>query len=385
MCCRMTLVTVVLALVSQAAMANQICAGREDLPERVLHFPKGQSVGQVHVIDGRHTLPQISREFHPGYVFAPVQYLAPAQGDVTVPAGKRATLHLGGSGVTRQQCFDCLEALNPGDIQGLDFTQSLQADDAFLPYMARLTGLSGVCPVYARFSGKGWMTLRTLTGLEHICTPYGLTDDEMAGIVALQTVNEMEIVATKLTDAGLASIARLRNLEVLHLDGTAMMTDDGLKALATLPRLRHLRLTGPFTDRGIRHLAVAAFAEGALAGEPERFGGGAGAPCPMQVAGAAVRALAGSDHRPRHDASEVDAQTQGSRRRRCLEPGCRRGDVGLSIEPRSARPQRRSRFDGQRLDALGRHAQAPGPANLQQPDHGSGLGESGPVQNAGLD
>ena len=121
--------------------------------------------------------------------------------------------------------------------------------------MARLTGLSGVCPVYARFSGRGWMTLRTLTGLEHICTPYGLTDDEMAGIVALQTVNEMEIVATKLTDAGLASIARLRNLEVLHLDGTAMMTDEGLKALATLPRLRHLRLTGPFTDRGVQDLA----------------------------------------------------------------------------------------------------------------------------------
>ena len=52
----------------------------------------------------------------------------------------------------------------------------------------------------------------------------------------------MEIVATKLTAAGLASIARLRNLKVLHLGGTAMMTDEGLRVLATLPRLRHLRL-----------------------------------------------------------------------------------------------------------------------------------------------
>jgi len=252
---RIAVMASVLAVVLQAAMADQACAGREDLPERILHFPKGRSVGQVHLIDARHSLPQISREFHPGYVFAPVQYLAPAQGVVVVPAGKRATLHLGGDGVTRQQCFNCLRSLNPGDIQGLDFAQALKADDAFLPYVARLTGLSGICPVYARFSGKGWRTLQTLTQLEHICTPYGLTDNEMAGIATLQTVNEMEIVATKLTDAGLASIARLRNLEVLHLDGNRMMTDEGLKALATLPKLRHLRLTGPFTDRGVAYVA----------------------------------------------------------------------------------------------------------------------------------
>lgn len=246
---------VLLAMVSQAAIAGQACAGREDLPERILHFPKGQPVGQVHLVDPRHSLPEITREFHPGYVFAPVEYLAPAQGDVVVPAGKRAILNLGGSGVTRQHCFECLGSLNPGDIQGLDFAPALKADDAFVPYIARLTGLSGVCPVYARFSGKGWATLQSLTQLEHICTPYGLTDDEMAGIATLRTVNEMEIVATKLTDAGLASIAKLRSLEVLHLDGNAKMTDDGLKALATLPKLRHLRLTGPFTDRGVQYLA----------------------------------------------------------------------------------------------------------------------------------
>jgi hypothetical protein len=248
-------VAVVVALASQAAMAGQVCAGREDLPERVLHFPTGQSVGQVHLVDARHSLPEISREFHPGYVFASVQHLGPAQGDVVIPAGKRATLLLGGDGVTRQQCIDCLKSLNPGDIQGLDFVQVLKADDTFLPYMARLTGLSGVCPVYARFSGRGWATLQSLTQLEHICTPYGLTDDEMAGIATLQTVNEMEIVATKLTNAGLAEIAKLRNIEVLHLDGNQMMTDEGLKALATLPKLRHLRLTGPFTNRGIQYLA----------------------------------------------------------------------------------------------------------------------------------
>ena len=138
------------------------------------------------------------------------------------------------------------------------------------------------CPVTARFSGKGWTLLQTLPRLTHICTPYGLTDADVAEIAKLQTVNEMEIVATRLTDAGLASLAKLRNLQVLHLEGTAMMTDEGLKALATLPKLRHLRLSGPFTDRGLAYLGTAAFDQGDVAGDPESHRGGAAAPRPVQ-------------------------------------------------------------------------------------------------------
>ena len=155
------------------------------------------------------------------------------------------------------QCIDCLKSLGPADVQDLDFLEPTQVDDAVLPHVARLTGLTHFCPVTARFSGKGWSMLQSLPGLEHICTPYRLTDAEMAGIATLQTVSEMEIVGDLLTDAGLASIAKLRNLEVLHLEGTMMMTDDGLKVLATLPKLRHLRLSGPFTDRGLANLAAA--------------------------------------------------------------------------------------------------------------------------------
>jgi hypothetical protein len=264
---RVRAIVVVLAVVSQAAMASLLLAGGPDtaggfsagtgLPERVLHFPSNQVVGQIMLIEESYVKPEVSREFHPGYVFAPARHLGPAQGDVRIPAGQCACLHLGGRGVTRQQCFDVLKSLGPNDVQDLDFLQPLQVDDAFLPYIARLTGVTHFCPVNARFTAKGWMTLQSLTHLAHICTPYGLTDAEMAGIATLQTVDEMEIVATKLTDAGLASIAKLRNLKVLHLEGTPMMTDEGLKVLATLPKLRHLRLSGPFTDKGLAYLAQA--------------------------------------------------------------------------------------------------------------------------------
>lgn len=261
------LAVILIALLSQAATAASPSSGQNSLsagfaggtglPEGALHFPPGQSVGQIALIDETYVIPEISREFHPGYVFSPSEYLGLAQGDVRIPAGKCAIVHLGGKGVTRQQCLDALKSLGPNDAQDLDFLAPIQPDDAFLPYVARLTGMTHFCPVTARFSGKGWTLLQTLPRLTHICTPYGLTDDEMAGIATLQTVSEMEIVADRLTDAGLASIAKLRNLQVLHLEGAPMMTDEGLKALATLPRLRHLRLSGPFTDQGLAYLATA--------------------------------------------------------------------------------------------------------------------------------
>ncbi len=267
---RIQRVVLVLVLLSQAALADSGSSGQGSpsvgfagaretgLPERVLHFPPGQAVGRIRLADETYIIPEVSREFHPGYVFTPPsQYLGLAQGEVRIPAGQCAIVQLGGPGVTRQQCLDALKSLGPDDAQDLDFLDPIRPDDAFLPYVARLTGLTHFCPVTGRFSGKGWQMLQTLPRLTHICTPYGLTDDEMAGIATLQTVDEMEIDADRLTDAGLASIAKLRNLQVLHLVGTSMMTDEGLKALATLPRLRHLRLSGPFTDKGLAYLAAA--------------------------------------------------------------------------------------------------------------------------------
>lgn len=251
MSCRIRLMAIVLAAFSQVATAGSPSSGQ------VLHFPSRQAAGEISLIDGSYVVPEISREFHPGYVFTPTQPLGPARGDVRIPAGQRVCLHLGGRGVTQQQCIECLKVLGPDDVQVLDFLYPIQIDDAILPHVARLTGLTHFCPVTARFSGNGWSTLQSLPRLEHICTPHELTDSEMAGIATLQTVREMEIVAPLLTDAGLASIAKLRNLEVLHLEGTMVMTDDGLKVLATLPKLRHLRLSGQFTDRGLAYLAAA--------------------------------------------------------------------------------------------------------------------------------
>ena len=359
---RVRAMVVVLAVVSQAAMASLLLAGGSDpaggfnagagLPERVLHFPPNQAVGQIALIDESYVKPEVSREFHPGYVFAPAQHLGPAQGDVRIPAGQCACLHLGGRGVTRQQCFDVLKSLGPNDVQDLDFLQPLQVDDAFLPYIARLTGVTHFCPVYARFTAKGWTTLQSLPHLTHICTPYGLTDAEMAGIATLQTVDEMEIVATRLTDAGLASIAKLRNLKVLHLEGTAMMTDEGLKSPCHAAQAASSAPLRPVHGQRSGLSGRGPFAQGDVAGDPPGHGGGTASPRPNRISGAADRSLAGSDLGSRHDLSPGDAQAQGPRRGRRPQSRRRGRSVGVFVEPGSPGPQRQPRPDRQCLDSL---------------------------------
>jgi len=264
--CQIQRMVIVLAVWSQAAVGQLSSAGpsspgvqfapKGGLPERVLHFPPNQSVGEIVLVDANYVVPEVSREFHPGYVFTPGQPLGPARGEVHIPVGQCVSLHLGGKGVTRQQCIDCLKSLDPNAVQDLDFLAPLQVDDSFLPYVARLTGMTHFCPVTARFTPHGWSLLRLLPCLEHICTPHGLTDAEMAEIAKLPVLREMEIVADRFTDAGLASLGNMRTLQVLHLEGTPMMTDEGLRSLAKSTSLRHLRLSGPFTDKSLAYLAA---------------------------------------------------------------------------------------------------------------------------------
>lgn len=66
----------------------------------------------------------------------------------------------------------------------------------------------------------------------------------------------LDLGRSKVTDAGLATIASMTHLERLHLENTAV-TDAGLARLATLPQLEYLNLYGTkVTDAGIAKLAA---------------------------------------------------------------------------------------------------------------------------------
>jgi uncharacterized membrane protein len=80
-------------------------------------------------------------------------------------------------------------------------------------------------------------------------------DEQLAMLVPLATqVTWLSLGGTRVSDAGLATLARFPNLTRLHLERTAV-TDDGLAHLARLQRLEYLNLYGTaVTDAGLRHL-----------------------------------------------------------------------------------------------------------------------------------
>ena len=79
-----------------------------------------------------------------------------------------------------------------------------------------------------------------------------LTDRNLDYLVAgLDNLRFLSLAETGITDAGLAHLSRLTDLEELHLDNTSI-TDQGLDALAALPSLRVLDLKDTaVTDAGL--------------------------------------------------------------------------------------------------------------------------------------
>lgn len=230
---------------------------RARLPARVLHFPRERPVGCIRVQDENLFIPEICKGFHPGYMYAETEYLGPAQGDVSVPAGRRVVLHLGGYGVTTAHCIEALKSLDPNDVYSLILEGPMRVHDSLMPHIVRLTGLRQLSPRSAVLTPRGWAMLAQLPRLERLdAPPQGLSDAAMAEIARVRSLRMLHLSPGRMTDKSLAAIAGLQSLEVLHLSGSPAMTDEGLKPLADLPSLRYLRLSGPFTDRGMDHLAA---------------------------------------------------------------------------------------------------------------------------------
>lgn len=88
----------------------------------------------------------------------------------------------------------------------------------------------------------------------HRTEPAGDAEIALLAGVAEQ-VYSLNLAGSKPTDAGLAALAGLKNLSVLHLENSSV-TDAGLAHIAGLTRLQYLNLFGAgITDEGLKHLA----------------------------------------------------------------------------------------------------------------------------------
>jgi YHS domain-containing protein len=83
-----------------------------------------------------------------------------------------------------------------------------------------------------------------------------VADAQLALLAPIATqVYELNLAGSKVTDAGMASLAPLTNLRRLHLEKTAV-TDAGLEKIKGLANLEYLNLYGTaVTDAGLAHLA----------------------------------------------------------------------------------------------------------------------------------
>lgn len=79
-------------------------------------------------------------------------------------------------------------------------------------------------------------------------------DDDLAILKGSETIVELNLRGTDVTDAGLAHVATLKNLKKLHLE-KSKVTDAGLEQLKGLTNLEYLNLYGTeVSDAGIEHL-----------------------------------------------------------------------------------------------------------------------------------
>ena len=106
--------------------------------------------------------------------------------------------------------------------------------------------------------GPGWASIAKLPKLKHLLAYNMPVSDE-----ALQRAGQIESLellhvgggASQVTDSGLKHLRSLRHLRELGVNHCSRITDAGLESLAELPALETLDLTStPITDTGLKHL-----------------------------------------------------------------------------------------------------------------------------------
>lgn len=222
--------------------------------QRMLHFPVDRSLGKVLVCE-----PVADRPLE-GFFYwirgKDWEYLAEAQGDVAIPAGKWVGLT-----IERREAWSDLSPLRdlqPDDLYQLSihgsYTGGAKPGDACMQYVAHLTGLRVLDLDLTNVTGTGMKWIAGLRNLRRLTLPDRMDDAGLAHVATLPALTGLYFRENRVTNAGLKHLAGLQTLEELTLSG-GLITDDGLVHLSQLPRLRYLLLRGDgFSDAGFVRL-----------------------------------------------------------------------------------------------------------------------------------
>jgi len=142
--------------------------------------------------------------------------------------------------------------------------------DAGIAHLTKMRSLKDLNIASSQITDKGLGYLKQIKTLEHLELPqeqHGITDVGLAHLAELSNLKHLQISRIHFnnpavnkeyyTDRGLADIARLRQLEELHI-GSIGVTDAGMDHVAKLTNLKILHMFGcdNVTDKGLAKLTA---------------------------------------------------------------------------------------------------------------------------------
>ncbi len=193
-------------------------------------FPANKQIGGLYTVEASESIDEAYEERH---------WHGPAKGVLRVPTNRIYGLRFAENfKVTR----DTLNLKGANLIQILDFSDAAVQDDG-LDNLDKFTNLK-MLELSSTSCGKhGFGQIAKVPTLEYlIVRQTTFSDDDLAAIAVNTRFRYMDFEQTQLTDACYKSIQRLRNLDHLKLDATAIGDKVALAAVA-LPRMKTLDLT----------------------------------------------------------------------------------------------------------------------------------------------
>ena len=149
-------------------------------------------------------------------------------------------------------------------IRGLESLElwGTSVDEKSLVHLVGVQGLRELSLPYLPLTEAGLARLGRMTNLRRL-NLYGcpVTDAGLAKLEPLRHLEGLDLTHTRVTDAGLERLKAFRNLKALSVgsgrDGRGAISDAGVAHLAALANLEELHLVGrtAITDKGVKHLA----------------------------------------------------------------------------------------------------------------------------------
>ena len=235
---------------------------------RILHFPDKYSCGALYseTYDSSEQRQDATRI-----------YLAPARGDVRVPANATISLYISFRSALHLQDLD---RLGPNDLFKICFDRIDTEDPLELAPLGHLTGLTELRFVNSNLNDAGVAKLAPLKKLMRLhlwwCSLKGTTFNTLIGMHDLSTLNvslnplgpaafealshmpqitDLDLSKSGVTDADLEKISKISGLIRLNIDSNSDITAKGLQYLRSCKKLEHVKLAkGRLTANDVQSL-----------------------------------------------------------------------------------------------------------------------------------